>query len=139
HRLALGRHLALDPAGPALNLRAPVRGVALVDRVAVAARRTADVRLREEKLSDRRVEREAVGAVTGREDEDGRRTEEDVPGGDDLAPGTERVAERGERELGLAAPEDREDGPDADVRVDVARAVERIEERHVLSVMLGEL
>ena len=78
-------------------------------------------------------------ALPRRHHEDGRRSVEHVTGGGDLAPGPQRVGEAGRRELRLVAAEHREDGADADVRVDVARAVERIEEHHVLAVVIGDL
>ena len=57
----------------------PAAVVRFVDRIAITARGAADVGLREEELADVRVEREAVHAVAGREDEDGRRTVEAYP------------------------------------------------------------
>ena len=78
-------------------------------------------------------------ALPGRHDEDRRRPVEHVAGGDDLAAGAERVGEARAGELRLVPAEDGEDGADADVRVDVARAVERVEEHDVLAVVVGEL
>ena len=93
--------------------------------------------VREEELPDRRIEREAVRALAGREHEDRRWAVEHVARRGDLATRTQRIGEARPRELRLLAAKDREDGPDADVRIDVARAVERIEQHDILAVVIG--
>src|SRR5262245_21211434 len=87
--------LLFDPRVPLLHLARPARVIALVDRVAAAAQRAADVRMGEEELAHVRVEGKGMHAVPGGQNENGAGAIKGVAGGDDLVPGAERVFEGG--------------------------------------------
>src|SRR5690606_21309176 len=136
--VARGERLGVDPVEtlqvidqPALFL-GPERVVPFVAAVDPLPRiRDPDVRVAEEELADRRVERESVHAVPGRVDEHRRRTVDDVPRRDLLEPRLEAVLEPaalGLRDLAVHG----EDRADRDVRFDVRRPVERIVEEDVV-------
>src|SRR5947209_8773850 len=96
--------------------------------------------MREQELADRWIERESVRALAGGVHQHGARPIEDVARGNLAAARLQHVLE-----LTVAAArdlaDDREDGADRDVHVDVRRAVERIEEQAVLAALerLGNL
>ena len=93
-----------------------------------------------QELADRRIEGEAVRALPRRVDHHRAGPVNHVARGDLPAPGLEQI-------LHLAVPaardlaDDGEDRADGNVDVDVRRAVERVEEQHVLAALevLGDL
>src|SRR5579863_958003 len=91
--------------------------------------------MREDVGAKRRIERKSVHAVPRAVNKQSRRTIEHVTGRHLLCPALQHVGLR----IALAHPrsfaaKDREDRADAYVDVDVARAVERVEDHHVLAV-----
>ena len=85
--------------------------------------------------ADGRIEREAEHAVAGRVDQHGGRAVDDVAGGDLAVAGLKHIDHRVAISFGVRlTAQDREDRADADVDVDVAGAVERIEDDHVLAM-----
>jgi len=118
-----------------------VERVALVERVDLAALGDADVGVGEDKLAERLIEREAVDALAGGEDEVARRAvpvrqgcssysirgySHGVASSDHLLARAEGVGDRGSRALRDAV--DTEDGADVDTGVNVGRAVEGVED-----------
>src|SRR5687767_16021632 len=88
--------------------------------------------MREKELTNRRVERKPVRALSGRVDEHRARAVEDVPGGNLPASLLEEVRKLAVLGLG-GLLHDREDRSDRHVDIDVRRSVERIEQQAVLS------
>ena len=86
--------------------------------------------MRKQELAQAGLERESVDAVAGGVHEHRARTVHDVAGGELAAARLETIPHRA-APFGGDARQDREDGPDVDVRVDVRRAVERIEIHYV--------
>ena len=111
---------------------APARVVPFVAAVdLLAGFGDADLPVRQQELSDRRIEGEAGHALSGGVHEDGRRPVHHVAGRHLLEPRLQAILERAVTAFADAAV-DREDGSDRDVRVNVRTAVERIEQQHVV-------
>ncbi len=123
------RLLVLHPAEVRLQPFFERGRVALVDGIKPTARRRRDVRVREHELPHRRVQREPVHPVAGREHEHRGRPVDDVARGHLLGPRKERGVDGGLLALGKAVH--REDGPHRHVHVDIGRAVERVEQDDV--------
>ena len=124
--------LVLEPIHVALHAVGPLEVVRLVHAVDAASVRRANARVREQELAQARLEGEPVDAVSRAVDEHGARAVEHVAGRHLMHAGLQAILEAAGARL-RDAPQDREDRADVDVRVDVRRAVERVEVHHVLA------
>jgi hypothetical protein len=101
--------------------------VAAVDGETAAAGGGLKVRMRQEKLSNGRIQREAVYPVSSGVDKHRRRAVDDVAGRHLLGPRLERrLGIRFFLVIALRQPVDAENGPHRHVHVNVRRPVERI-------------
>ena len=91
----------------------------------------------EEELADGRVVGEAIDAASGGVDHHGGAAVEHVAGGDEVLGGLQEVFHGGRLRQGGPAAVDAEDGADADVDVDVGRAVEGVDADDVFAVSLA--
>ena len=126
--LLLGLDVLLDGGVPPLL-------VSLVDGVDLPSRLALHVGVREDKLSNGRVEHEAVDAVAGGEDDHGGAAVQSVTRRHDLPAGLEGVA-RGEGPL-VRLLEDGKDGADGDEAVNVGAAVQGVKRDDVLALPLS--
>ncbi len=110
----------------------PLLPVAFVDAVHPALLGALNVLVRQEELTEGRVECEAVHAVPGRVHHHCARTVDEVSGGHLHVAGLETI-------LNIAVvtrsnpPVNRENRTDADVHVDVRGAVERVEQQDIVA------
>ena len=91
--------------------------------------------MRQEKFADGGIKREPVHALSGRVDEHRAGAVDNISRSDLLVARLEAILERALSRLRQPAI-DAEDGADGNVRVDVRGAVQRIVEKHVLSVRI---
>ena len=130
--LLLSVESAIAPHERAGGLR-PILLVRVVHRQISRPLGDADVGMRQQELANGRIEREAVRPLPRGVHHHGARAVEDVAGRHLTAPRLQHVlhlATRAARDL----PEHGEDRTHGHIHVDVRRAVERIEEQHVLAV-----
>merc|ERR1719181_1845067 len=137
-RLGLARARA-EALEVVLERLVPVGAVRLVARVDLAALRDLDARVREHELADVLIISKAVGAGAERHEEVRRRRVEHVARRDERVARLERRLEARVEVVGrevalvLLVLEDAEDRARRDARVDVARAVEGVEDGDVLA------
>jgi len=123
----------------ALHRFFPETHVRRVDREFLGFSGDLHVGVGQHEFADVAVEREAVGAVAEGQHQHGRRTVDRIAGAHLLGAGLQEVfgdrSAAGDRRL-----QDREDGADRDVDVDVRRTVERVEHQQVLAerVLVGD-
>src|SRR3990170_2316117 len=130
HRLAA----ALLPAiitHQRLHFRLPLSVIRIIDREIPSDSRDPNVRMREQELAQRWVEREAVRALPRGVDEHCARAIDDVARGDLPAARLQHVLHLAAAAAGDLA-HDREDRSNRHVDVDVRRSIERIEQKAVL-------
>src|SRR6266849_9524655 len=111
--------------------REPLLPPTFIDAVGGATGRDANVLMREQELSDSRIQREAVHAITGCIDQERAGSVQRVAGRDLLSPCHMQSADEISAFSGRA-PMDRKDRPHRDVHVKVRRAVRWINKDDIL-------
>src|SRR5262245_33794584 len=116
----------------------PTLLVSFVDAVTLAALRNANVLVRQQEFAERRIEGEAMHSAARGVDEHRARAVDDVSRGDLVTTLLEAIFQLSVLP-GRPLAMDGEDRAEARVDVDVGRAVERVEQQHVLPprILLG--